>query len=143
MPPSRFMNFNFSCISSRILLDLPHQIWEAQSFDPAGQIFLTRLFHNKILFLLNNYLRCYLSYFSPEFITNAFTVIGLGFFLLGLYYVITKRQWVILATLLTAPIFPLFEIPSTVVIRGAAIYLAIILVMGYGIWSLVKKAEAR
>lgn len=132
------MNFNFSCIGSRISLDLPHQIWEAQSYDPPGQIWVTRLFHNKIAFLANNYSRCYLSYFSPEFLTAAFSILGLILFLIGVYFLISRRNRWFLAVLLAAPLPALFEFPTFVPLRAVIIYGVELLVMGYGIVSLVK-----
>lgn len=137
------MNFNFTCIGSRIKIDLPGQIWEAQTYDPSGQTFLTRAFHNKASFVADNYFRCYLSYFSPEFVTSAFSIIGLILFLVGLYYIFVKKQWKLLALLLVAPLFPLFEIPQNVAIRAIIIYVALISVMVYGIWSFLKRKKTK
>ena len=129
-----YMNFDFTCTASRIIMDLPHLIWEAESADPQGQIFITRMFHNKVGFLLGNYLRCYLSYFSPEYIASFLTIFGTIFFFLGVYLMILKKSK-ILPGLLLFPLPALLEF-FPVTVRGLILMAGYIIIILAGLYYL-------
>lgn len=112
------MNFDFTCTGSRIFLDLPYQIWEMQTGDPQISTVLTRFFHNRLFFLGNDFFRCYLSYFSPDYLGRALSVFGVALFSLGLFFLVSKRRWLILTIVLAGPLFPLFEFPADSFWRG-------------------------
>lgn len=94
------MNTEFTCILSRITLDLPHQIWEALSFHPPG-ILIVRILHNKLFFLVDNLFRCYFFYFSLE---NYVAMLP------GLYFLIINRRFKLSLLVLFLPLIPLLEI---------------------------------
>lgn len=125
------MSYSFTCTVSRILLDLPHQVWEAGAADPAGQIFITRMFHNKIGFLFNNFLRCYLSYYNFESI-----LITILFFT-GAYYIFCRRSK-LLIVLLIFPVPALLEI-FPVIVRGIILSSGYIIVGNYGLFNLFSR----
>ncbi len=129
-----YMNFDFTCTASRIIMDLPHLIWEAESADPQGQIFITRMFHNKVGFLLGNYLRCYLSYFSPEYIASFLTIFGTIFFFFGVYLMILKKSK-ILPGLLLFPLPALLEF-FPVTVRGLILMAGYIIIILAGLYYL-------
>ena len=129
------MNFDFTCTASRILLDVPFQIAEAERADPNGQIFITRLLHNKIGFYLSNYLRCYLSYFSFENILIAIL------FYTGVYFLF-KRRSKLLLILLIFPLFALFEI-FPVMLRGIILVFGYIIVCAYGLFNIFSRFRSK
>jgi hypothetical protein len=129
------MNFEFTCIASRITIDLPGQIWEAQALNPPNQVILSRLLYNKYLLILSNYTRCYVTYFSPEFLTTTFTVLGLVLYLVGVYFVIKNKNKSLIAILLISPLIPLFEL-GPVLFRAATIYFTQVAIMFYGLIKL-------
>ncbi len=132
------MSTDFTCNWEWIKLDVPHQIWEAQTADGIrAHTFLTRLFHNKFLFYPDNILRCYLSYLSPDFITGAFSFIGMVFFLAGVFYLVFNRRWLLLAVLLIVPLLPLFKIPNNISAEAVILYVVEGLVIIYAVWQLV------
>lgn len=135
----KFMNINFTCNLTFIIRDVPHQIWEAQSADGGIPVLLSRFLHNKPTFFADNFLRCYLSYLSPEFINAAFTFLGLILFLIGLWYVVTKKKKLLLALILVAPLFPLFELPKVMLWQGIIIYTVEALIIIYGVIRLFKR----
>ncbi|MBI3558884.1 hypothetical protein HY085_00650 [Candidatus Gottesmanbacteria bacterium] len=118
------MNINFVCNYSWILGDVPHQIWEAQTADGSANTLLTRFFHNKLAFYLNNFARCYFSYLSPDFLTKAFTLIGLILFIVGLYFAISQRKHLLLILICLAPIFALLDIPSVLYVIQSLVILS-------------------
>ncbi len=126
------MSFEFVCIGSRIGIDLPGQIWEGNAYNPLNQVILSRLLYNKYLFIVDNYARCYASYFSPEFLTTAFTIFGLVLYLIGVYFLIRSKNKSLIALLLISPLVPLFEL-GPVHFRAAVIYVSQVLVMLYGL----------
>ncbi len=136
------MSFDFICSRDRILLDVPYQIWEAQSADGGLNVFLTRLFHNKLLFYGSNFFRCYLSYFSPDFIARVFTIFGLIFFLLGVWYLISRKKRFLAILFLLVPLSPLFQIPDTVSVQAGILFSGFGLVMIFGLVSAVKSVLA-
>lgn len=111
------------------MLDLPHQIWEAEAADPANQIFITRMFHNKIGFFLSNYLRCYLSYFSLE---------NFIFYLPGLYFAVRNKSHKMLVFALLIPLFPLLEI-GPLTFRQIIFYGGYIIISGYGLFNIFSR----
>lgn len=116
------MNINFVCAKDWILGDVPHQIWEAVTADGTANVLLTRFLHNKLLFYSNNFFRCYFSYLSFDFITAGFSIVGLAFFLYGIYSLISRKKWIFLFFVAIAPLFPLLQIPSDVKYRGMFLY---------------------
>lgn len=133
------MNFDFTCNRFWIGQDVPHQIWEGQAADGLANTFVTRFFHNKLLFYLDNYFRCYFHYLSPDFINAAFSIVGLILFLIGVYFAISKRNKLIIVFILLSPIFPLIELPSVKIYQGIITYGLDVAVMIYGLWSLKRK----
>lgn len=131
------MNFEFSCIASRIFLDLPLQLWEAQVADGLVEPLVTRFFHNKLLFLLNNFLRCYLSYFSPEFIVSGVFVLGLALYVFGFWGLVGKKR--VLLWVLLSPLPALFE-TGPVIFRAFLVYAAMLLVVAFGLGFLSRSA---
>lgn len=142
-PLTKSMNFEFTCTGSRILMDIPHQIWEAQTADGPANTLLTRFFHSRPSFLAENFLRCYLSYLSVDFIAGTFTVLGLLLFLLGLWYLISKRKWAIVSVLLLAPLSPLFEFPADGTWRAVILFAPQIAVMIIGLIQTIFFVSAR
>ncbi len=135
------MNFDFTCTQPRILLDLPHLIWEMQTGDGQGGVLLTRFLHNWPLFLANNLLRCYLSYFSPDYLAGTVTIIGVILFSIGLMTLIHKHQWLWLLLVLAAPLSPLFEFPVNSTIRGLLLWGSWGLTIAVGIFTVVTKLQ--
>ena len=131
--PTKFMNFDFSCDIGHIKLDLPHQMWEAISADGNANTLVTRFLHNTPSFYANNLLRCYLSYFSLEFINQAFSFVGLILFLNGLWQLVINKRWKFLLLVLVAPLFPTFDLLENSYLHGFIIYGAISIVMVFGI----------
>lgn len=127
------MIFDFSCDLGHIQNDVPHQLWEAISADSGSPLWLTRLLHNKPLFYANNFLKCYLSYLSPDFLNKTFSLLGLILFGLGLWHLVTNKRWVVLTILLLAPLSPLFDQPPSGLAQTIILYSAEILVMLYGL----------
>ncbi len=104
-----FMNFDFPCTLSRILLDVPHQLWEFQTGSGMGNTLVVRFLHNKLSVLINNLARCYVSFFSPDYLAGVFTLFGMVFFFVGLYFLISLKKFPFLIPLLTMPILVFFE----------------------------------
>lgn len=133
-----FMNFNtFTCISSRIQLDLPNQLWEARNFDPSGDL-LGKLLHNKLYFLFDNYGRCYVSFFSPEIIAGIFTIIGVVLFFMGIFHLLRGGKYLVLLLLLLSPLPILFEFPTDPNLRVIPLLLVEFGIIVFGLWRLVK-----
>ncbi|MBI4099903.1 hypothetical protein HY440_02750 [Candidatus Microgenomates bacterium] len=132
------MIFDFSCDIGHIRNDIPHQLWEATTADGNANTLVTRFFHNTPSFYANNFLKCYLSYLSPDFLSQTFTIFGLVLFGLGLWYLLIRRKWFILALLFLAPIFPLFDFPSNGLAQTIILYGTEGLVMLYGVKNLWK-----
>lgn len=130
------MNFNFSCDIGHIKLDVPHQLWEATTADGHANTFLTRFLHNTPSFYGSNFFKCYLSYLSPDFINQTFSLIGLVLFGLGLWYLVVNKKWPILIFLLIAPLSPLFDLPSSGLAQTTILYTVLILVMCFGVKNL-------
>lgn len=128
----KFTSFDF-CDIGHIQLDVPHQIWEAISLDGNANIWITRFFHNTPLFYANNLLRCYLSYFSPDFINQQFTLIGLLGFILGIGSIVSKKQWKVMVMFLIMPLFPIFDFPSDIFGQSVVVYGVIFLIIILGI----------
>lgn len=130
------MIFDFSCDIGHIKNDVPHQLWEAISADGNANTLVTRFLHNTPSFYANNLLRCYLSYLSPDFINQTFTILGLILFGLGLWYLIINKKWLILIWLLAAPLSPLFDIPNNGLFQTIILYSVLVLVMIFGVRNL-------
>lgn len=136
------INFDFTCTRAWIDGDVPLQIWEAISADGHDiPIFIVRLFHNKPVIYGTNFLRCYSSYLSPDFITRTFTIIGLVLYLIGLYGLVAKNKKLFLAALILAPLFPLMLPFENRTISGVIIYGALLFVIAYGIYFLSKSLK--
>lgn len=127
---------SFSCDIGHIRNDLPHQLWEATTADGNANTLVTRFFHNTPAFYANDLLKCYLSYLSPDFLNQTFTIFGLILFGLGLWYLVIRRRWLILTILLLAPISPLFDLPGSGLAQTIILYGAESLVMFFGIKNL-------
>ncbi len=134
------MNFNFFCTRSWIAQDLPHQIWEAQTADGHVAPFITRFLHNKVFFLFNNYLRCYLTYLSPDYVVSMVTIIGLVLFLVGLYFLVSKKNYLLLGFILLAPLFPVLEIPKDKNYQGIILLTSLLSTICYGVFSMLHDA---
>lgn len=133
------MNINFVCIKDGILQDVPHQLWEATTADGhSANVLVTRFLHNKLLFYSNNFFRCYLSYLSPDFVTTAFSIIGLVFFLAGVYFLVRRRIWILLVILLLAPLSPLFSFPKNNLVQGLILYSVLLLVILFGLYHSLR-----
>lgn len=144
-PFSEFMNinFNFTCTKNWIEGDVPLQIWEAISADSNGSLFNVRLLHNKPLFYATNYLRCYFSYLSPDFVARTFTILGVILYLAGLYGLARNNKKLFLAVLFLTPLLPLFLSPDRQTLSGLVLYAGILFVICYGIiflWKSLKKS---
>lgn len=132
------MNFNaFTCINSRIQLDLPNQLWEARNFDPSGDL-LGKILHNKLYFVLDNYGKCYVSYFSPETIAQVFTIAGVVLFFTGIFYLLTAKKYLPLFVLLLCPLPVLFELPVDPMIRAIPLLVVEFGIIVFGLWRLLK-----
>ncbi|MCL4390445.1 MAG: hypothetical protein M1484_00490 [Patescibacteria group bacterium] len=130
------MNFDFACNIGHIQLDVPHQVWEAVVAGGNVDPLISRFLHSTPSFYANNLLRCYLSYFSPDFLTQAFTLVGLILFGLGLWHLVINNHWKLLALVLLAPLSPLFNIPQSGLYQGAILYFTLVLVILFGIYNL-------
>ena len=131
------INFDFTCTRTWIEGDVPLQIWEAISADSHDiPMFVVRLFHNKPVIYGTNFLRCYSTYLSPDFVARTFTIIGLVLYLIGLYGLAAKNKKLFLAALLLAPIFSLMMPFENQTISGVIIYGALLSVIFYGIYFL-------
>lgn len=130
------MIFNFSCDIGHIRNDVPHQLWEATSADGNANTLLTRFLHNTPSFYANNFLRCYLSYLSPDFLNQTFTILGLILFCLGLWYLVVHKKLIVISLLLFAPLSPLFDIPSNGLFQTIILYSVLVLVMIFGVRNL-------
>lgn len=126
------MTTDFTCILSRITLDLPHQIWEALSFHPQG-VFLVRILHNKLFFLIDNLFRCYFSYFSPE---------NYIFYLPGFYLIFKNKDYKMLVFVLLIPLFPLLEI-EPVELRKIIFVGGYIIVIAYVLYHLFSRLRPK
>lgn len=103
------MNFEtVSCSLNTIKAALPHDIWLAAVSDRTVSPVVSRLFHNKIVFWGNDLARCYLTYFSPEYIARLLTIIGLMFFIIGAGWLVSKHQFWPLILLLVLPLGTIF-----------------------------------
>jgi hypothetical protein len=106
-----------SCTHLAITTDVPLQLWEAITTDGESNtpIWLTRTLHNKPLFFILNYLRCYFHYLSPHFLNqmlgSQFTII-----LIIALYLIWKRHlriWRIMKwVIFLYPTFFIFELQN-------------------------------
>src|SRR5574340_1691862 len=130
------MVFEFSCDIGHIRNDVPHQLWEAITADGNANTLLTRFLHNTPSFYANDLLRCYLSFFSPDFLNQAFTFLGLLLFGFGLWYLITHKKWRILIVVVLVPLLPLFDLPSSGFAQVAILYSLWLLVMVFGLKNL-------
>jgi hypothetical protein len=59
---------NFGCDFAYFQTEVPRQIQEAIMMDAGQNVLLTRFFHNKPLFYLVNFCRCYLGFFNLLYI---------------------------------------------------------------------------
>ncbi len=141
-PFLKYMNFNpYTCINSRIKLDLPNQFWEARSFDDPGSL-LAKVLHNKAYLIFDNYTRCYTSFFSPETIAMVFTIVSVPLFFAGIYFLISKKVYWPLIVLLLSPMPILFEFPQNTFIRQIPLLLSQSAIMIYGLWHLLKTLKS-
>lgn len=132
------MNIDFVCNKTWIFGDVWHQIWEAQTADGLRvPLEVTRLLHNKFFFYANNFSRCYFFYLSPDFVAAAFTIVGLLFFLIGLWYLVIEKKWFVLILLLSAPLLPLFEIPREKIQQGIVLYFIEGAIVVFGVYRLL------
>ena len=133
------MTFNLSCTASYIKIDFPLQLWEAQVADGvSANTFVTRFLHNKLLFLMNNLLRCQLSYLSPDFINKQFSLLGLVLFLLGIWHLAKKGAWIPLVVLVIAPLAVVFNIPSISSLPAVILYGVELMVIAFGLKELLE-----
>ncbi len=130
------MTFDFSCDIGHIRNDLPHQLWEATTADGNANTLVTRFFHNTPSFYTNDLLKCYLSYLSPDFLNQTFTILGLLLFALGLWHLVVNKKWLLIIFLLLAPLSPVFDIPQSGLAQTIILYAAEILVMIFGVKKL-------
>lgn len=103
------MNFNNLCSLSTIDPNFTRHVWEAQIYDRTVSPEVIRLFHNKIFYFLNDASNCYLNYFSPDFLFQRFTLIGVALFIIGIYHLFSTKKYRVLFALFLTPIvyFPL------------------------------------
>ena len=105
----------FSCTHQAIIIDVPHQLWESITTDGPGgtPLWLTRMFHNKPVVFLLNYLRCYFHYLSVHFLSQTggpFFALGV---MLGVFLLWKKggRPWkIVLWILVLYPLVFVFEL---------------------------------
>lgn len=136
---SRFMNTELFCDRFAILRDVPLQLWEAQTADGStAPPLLTRFYHNKVLFYGTNFLRCYLSYFSPDFILHIFGLLGTIFFLIGIIYIVDKKKKFYEVLLIISPFFPLFRIPRDKHLSEILLLIPLFLTSMFGIFYFLK-----
>ncbi len=76
------------------------------------------------------------NWFSPDFINQTFTLLGLVLFGLGFWHLVVNRKWIILTFLLIAPLSPLFDLPSSGFSQTIILYSMEILVMIFGLKNL-------
>lgn len=104
-----------SCTHLAIVNDVPLQLWEAITTDGTGQtpLLMTRALHNKPLYFVINYARCYFHYLSPHFLSQTlgpFITIAL---IAGVIIIWKKgeKAWMLTKLfLLLYPLFFLFEL---------------------------------
>lgn len=134
------MNFDFSCDFAYIIRDVPHQVWEIQSFSGWGSQFLVRLLHNKFGFYANNFLRCYLNYLSPEFLLRQYGLIIMLLVYAGFILLLnqkTNRKWIFLITIL--PLLPMVSFFGGNNIRSLAFTAGIALIAFLGIKEIIRE----
>lgn len=141
------MNINFLCTKDWIFRDVPLQMWEATTADGVGAtVWLTRFLHNKPLFYLNNFLRCYLSYLSFDFLAKTLSILGLALFIFGLYQAIRLKKYFLISIVLISPIFPLLGLPDGNVYQGILLYGSQAILILFGLLQLyntvIKKFHA-
>lgn len=105
----------FTCTHIAVLSDVPHQLWEAITTDGPGgtPLWMTRMLHNKPLFYLLNYARCYFHYLSPHFVSESLNPYLAIAMLLLVYYLWKRggRAWsVVRLLILLYPLVFLFEL---------------------------------
>lgn len=127
------MNFNLSCDRYSIGTLVPLLIQEAQSADGNISPLVARLLHNKVGFWISGTSQCYLSYFSPEFILSTFTLVGLIFFLLGLWLMIKKRKFAILLFVSTGPLPFITSVFHNNIIAASYLYFCQLILIGIGL----------
>lgn len=137
------MNFEFACTIGWMVGDIPHQLWEAQTALGNASPLVTRFLFNKVGFYFNNFLRCYLSYFSFDYILINFTGLGLLAFISGVYFAWSNHKFLIITLLIVAPLFPLMEIPKNIRIRELLFMIPICAVMFYGIVCCLKSLKRK
>lgn len=106
------MNFETWCSKTWIVQDIPHQIWEAQTADGHVSPIIVRFFHNKFFFWINNYFRCYLTYWSVDTISSTISIFASLLSYYGLIKLIQRKWTKLLIILLIAPVLTLFEFPT-------------------------------
>lgn len=133
------MNIDFACDRFNVAREVPLLINEAQRADPIGNILLTRFLHNKLTFNMSGYFECYTSYLSPESISKVFTLFGLFLFLIGLYYLVKNKRWLLAGTILIGPALPLLPLSFDHRFIAGVMYLPQLLMILIGLVTGIEK----
>ncbi len=137
------MNINFLCDKYAVFRELPHLIWEAQSADTTNSILVTRILHNKPLFLGNEFARCYTSYLSPLFLFDQLGLLGFLLLLVGIFFALKNRFYVPLVFLLLTPLAPLFATPSSPSVQAVLLFSSQGFTVAYGVVKLIDFVAER
>lgn len=131
------MNFEgIACNLSTIKAAVPHHIWEAQVFDRIIPTNEARIFHNKIIFFGNDLAGCYAGYFSPEYLSAHLSFVGFLLFLVGIWYLLSRKKFLLPILLIGLPVGDIFlglPVLGRITISVQAIVAAI------GFWFLARQ----
>jgi hypothetical protein len=96
--------------------DLQLRLTESAHNDSGLPLFLVRLFHNKVVGALIDSFRSYTLFWDLRLIISLVGFIGICFFFLGIYYLITVKKksrmlWIVLIWILLLPFIIMNRLP--------------------------------
>lgn len=130
-------------------LDLSLRLIESIHSDTGVSILETRIFHNKILYVLLDTFNIYLRYLNISFLTMFLSIAGVFGLSVGIYYFLRSKKkplfsWILLVLLFLTPLLEGFNLLQTYfVIKLIILTIPFILWSLYGYYRLLEKPNKK
>jgi len=134
----------FTDIFHRTSINLALQLDDYIHADKGTPLLFTRLFHNKLIQIVFDYLRFYLQFWDVRFGSNWFSLIGYFGIFSGFYYILANKKkkiyhWIAVIIILLLPFIEIIGEPQVnIVIKSVYLWTPFILFSFYGLYQFLS-----
>jgi hypothetical protein len=144
-----FVCKNFTDIFHHTSINLTLQLDGYIHADKGTPFILTRLFHNKLIQIIIDYIRFYLQFWDVRFGSNWFSLIGYFGIFAGFYYILVSKNkkiyhWGALSSILLLPFIEIIVEPQVnIVIKSIYLWVPFMLFSLYGLYQFLSHGDSK